>query len=44
MFGIMTFATMGTKNAAGLQACRFILGMFEGVNTSGAGLIVSQFS
>lgn len=27
--------------AASLQAIRFILGMFEGMNTSGAGLVVS---
>jgi hypothetical protein len=26
--------------AGGLQAIRFILGMFEGLNTSGAGLVV----
>ncbi|WVR04194.1 hypothetical protein IAU60_001194 [Kwoniella sp. DSM 27419] len=43
MFGIMTFATMGAKSAGGLQAIRFILGMFEGVNTSGAGLVISMW-
>ncbi|OCF34543.1 allantoate permease [Kwoniella heveanensis BCC8398] len=42
-FGIMTFATMGAKNAGSLQAIRFILGMFEGVNTSGAGLVISMW-
>jgi hypothetical protein len=29
-----------TRQAAGLWTCRFILGMFEGMNTSGAGLVV----
>ncbi|KAK6908371.1 hypothetical protein I203_102372 [Kwoniella mangroviensis CBS 8507] len=43
MFGIMTFATMGVKNAGGLQAVRFILGMFEGMNTSGAGLVIGMW-
>ncbi|KAK4686967.1 MFS transporter, ACS family, allantoate permease, partial [Tremellales sp. Uapishka_1] len=40
-FGVMTFATIGAKNAGSLQAIRFILGLFEGMNTSGAGLVVS---
>lgn len=44
MFGVMTFATMGVKSAGALQAVRFILGCFEGVNTAGGGLIVSQVS
>ncbi|KAK8864739.1 hypothetical protein IAR55_001995 [Kwoniella newhampshirensis] len=42
-FGVMTFATMGAKNAGGLQAIRFILGMFEGLNTAGAGLVISMW-
>jgi ACS family allantoate permease-like MFS transporter len=32
---------MLTVQAASLQAIRFILGMFEGLNTSGAGIVVS---
>lgn len=43
MFGIMTFATMGTKNAGQLQAVRFILGLFEGLNTAGAGFVISMW-
>ncbi|OWZ44650.1 allantoate permease [Cryptococcus neoformans c45] len=42
-FGVMTFAIMGAKNAASLQAIRFILGMFEGMNTSGAGLVINMW-
>nr|XP_031859423.1 uncharacterized protein CI109_005067 [Kwoniella shandongensis]KAA5526495.1 hypothetical protein CI109_005067 [Kwoniella shandongensis] len=42
-FGVMTFATMGATNAGSLQAIRFILGMFEGLNTAGAGLVISMW-
>ncbi|ORY25474.1 major facilitator superfamily domain-containing protein [Naematelia encephala] len=42
-FGVMTFATIGAKNAGSLQAIRFILGMFEGMNTSGAGLVIPMW-
>ncbi|RSH82837.1 hypothetical protein EHS25_005827 [Saitozyma podzolica] len=42
-FGIMSLATIGARNAGGLQAIRFILGMFEGLNTSGAGLVISMW-
>nr|XP_019012572.1 allantoate permease [Kwoniella pini CBS 10737]OCF51353.1 allantoate permease [Kwoniella pini CBS 10737] len=42
-FGILTFATIGCKNAGQLQAVRFILGMFEGMNTSGAGLVIGMW-
>ncbi|WWC88845.1 uncharacterized protein L201_003760 [Kwoniella dendrophila CBS 6074] len=42
-FGVMTFATIGVKSAGSLQAVRFILGMFEGMNTSGAGLVIGMW-
>ncbi|WRT67613.1 uncharacterized protein IL334_004585 [Kwoniella shivajii] len=42
-FGVMSFATVGVKNAGQLQAVRFILGMFEGMNTSGAGLVIGMW-
>ncbi|WVQ85371.1 hypothetical protein IAT38_007536 [Cryptococcus sp. DSM 104549] len=42
-YGITTFGTSGVKNAAGLFACRFILGVFEGAGHSASGLVISMW-
>ncbi len=41
-YGIVMFGMSGVKNAGGLMATRFFLGMCEGTNPSLGGLLVSE--
>ncbi|WWD16271.1 hypothetical protein CI109_100697 [Kwoniella shandongensis] len=42
-YGICTFGNAGAKNFAGLAACRFLLGVFEGAGHSATGIVISMF-
>ena len=43
LYAVMTFAIAGTKNAGGLLACRFVLGLAEGFGAPSSGLLISAW-